>query len=78
MVPLFENCLKKKLKVPPTREDFPAADVYQNRVSLLKKMLDGNYPWIRQKEQRKCPEHFNVVLTWQGSFATQGKKAILC
>ena len=28
VIPLFENCLKKKLKVPPPKEDFPAADVY--------------------------------------------------
>ena len=43
VIPLFENCLKKKkLKVPPPREDFPAADVYQNRVSLLKKIYGVN------------------------------------
>lgn len=41
-IPPFENCLKKKLKVPPSREDFPAADVYQNRVSLLKKIYKVN------------------------------------
>jgi len=29
VIPLFENCLKKKLKVPPLREDFPAANVYE-------------------------------------------------
>ena len=42
VIPLFENCLKKKLKVPPPREDFPAADVYQNRVSLLKNIYKVN------------------------------------
>ena len=43
VIPLFENCLKKKLKVSPPREDFPAADVYQNRVSaLLKKIYKVN------------------------------------
>ena len=33
---------QEKLKVPPPREDFPAADVYQNRVSLLKKIYKVN------------------------------------
>ena len=41
-IPLFENRLKKKLKVPPPSQDFPALDVYQNRVSLLKKIYKVN------------------------------------
>ena len=31
----FENCLKKKLKVPLHSEYFPAADNYQNRLSFF-------------------------------------------